>query len=328
MAFTVHFHISKKEEGKLDVSHFVYNCINALFGGGIVDSMSDWMTNLFSTLSSLMSGRVMNVSMSCFSAIACSFLIFYFLTDMMSQASRDMLTIERFIVSLIKLLVGFAVLLYLKDIISGLFDIGEAMYNLVKGDSFKRILTGSSSSSLELFKDIPASESGRSGYSVMPQWTAATEEAFQEEFGSVLKIVTKIPTLFICVVIFLISLVAKFAGYFICTYNAVMVVSKAVFSPIAVVQVFGEGMRSEGVRYLKSLAADCLTMAVIIIVLYAASGITTGMTANMLSISSVTVSTIDSLLEIKNLTVILVPEVVAVGAMAGGGKIAHEIVGS
>lgn len=69
-------------------------------------------------------------------------------------------------------------------------------------------------------------------------------------------------------------------------------------------------------------------MAVIIIILFAASAITNGMVANLSGITEITCSNLSDVISFKNLAIILVPELVAIGAMASGSKIAHDIMGA
>lgn len=82
-------------------------------------------------------------------------------------------------------------------------------------------------------------------------------------------------------------------------------------------------------RYLKGLIADCITMAVIIIILFAATAVTNGMINNLTSVGSeISFDNLTEVVSFSNLAIILVPELAAVGAMASGSKIAHDIMGA
>ena len=81
-------------------------------------------------------------------------------------------------------------------------------------------------------------------------------------------------------------------------------------------------------RYLKGLAADCITMAAIIIILYAASALTSGMLTSIAEIEEITVKNLYKVITFKNLAVVLVPELAAVGGMASASRIAHDIMGA
>ena len=309
---------------------FVYDTLVILLGGGLTDEMADWMAGLFTTVLRLINGRLMSTAMNIFAAVACSMLILYFFMDLVDQAKRDMFSLEKLIVSFIKFLAAFVVLLCLKDLVTYVVQIGNYLYLTLSSEGSGTLhdaIVSSSSSRIRLFDDISLDSSDRSSYYVMPKWTTATEEAFGDEYN-VLSIIKNIQIYVICAIAGVIGFIAKIAGYFICTSNAVLVIARVVFSPIAVVQLFEDGSRSAGMRYLKGLAADCITMAVIIIILYAASAITSGLIVDLTSISEINFDNLTDVITFSNLAIILVPELVAIGAMASGGKIAHDIMGA
>lgn len=315
------------------MAQFVYNAVEILFGGGLADSMSDWMTSLFSVLSSIIGGTLITTAMNIFSAIACSMLILYFFADMLDQAKRDMFSFEKLIVSFIKFLAAFSVLLCLPDILSGLVDIGEALYNAMLqtgSGTISNSITSGSSSSISLFTDIPLSSSGRTAWTQMPDWSySAVQEAFDDAFGfGPIKLIKNIQLLIVCFIVWIIGMIAKIGGYFICTANALMIVTRIVFAPVAVVQLFEDGSRSAGMRYIKGLAADCITMAVIVVILLVSSALTNGLVSNFTSITKITCDNLTSVLTLSNIAIILVPELVAVGAMASGNKVAHDVLGA
>lgn len=313
------------------MAKFVYDTLVILFGGGITEEMADWMEGLFSTIMSLISGDLVSTSMNIFSAVACSMLILYFFMDLVDQAKRDMFSLEKLIVSFIKFLAAFVILLCLKDIVTYVVQIGNYLYLTLSSDgsgTLHNAIISGSSTQVKLFTDIPVASSGRTSFYEMPDWTSATQEAFEDNFKGVLALIKNIQIYVICAIAGVIGFIAKIAGYFICTSNAVLVIARVVFCPIAVVQLFEDGTRSAGMRYLKSLAADCITMAVIIIILFAASAITSGMVVNLSSITEITFDNLTDVITFGNLAIILVPELVAIGAMASGGKIAHDIMGA
>lgn len=312
------------------MAKFVYDTLVILLGGGLTEEMADWMAGLFATVLRLINGRLMSTAMNIFAAIACSMLILYFFMDLVDQAKRDMFSLEKLIVSFIKFLAAFVVLLCLKDLVTYVVQIGNFLYLTLSSEGSGTLhdaIVSGSSARIRLFDEIPLGDSGRTSFYEMPDWTTATEEAFGDEYN-VLSIIKNIQIYVICAIAGVIGFIAKIAGYFICTSNAVLVIARVVFSPIAVVQLFEDGSRSAGMRYLKGLAADCITMAVIIIILYAASAITSGLVVDLTSISEINFSNLNNVITFGNLAIILVPELVAIGAMASGGKIAHDIMGA
>ena len=313
------------------MAKFVYDTLVILLGGGLTEEMADWMAGLFATVLRLINGRLMSTAMNIFAAIACSMLILYFFMDLVDQAKRDMFSLEKLIVSFIKFLAAFVVLLCLKDLVTYVVQIGNFLYLTLSSEGSGTLhdaIVSGSSARIRLFDEIPLGDSGRTSFYEMPDWTTATQDEFEDNFKGILALVKNIQMYVICAIAGVIGFIAKIAGYFICTSNAVLVIARVVFSPIAVVQLFEDGSRSAGMRYLKGLAADCITMAVIIIILYAASAITSGLVVDLTSISEINFSNLNNVITFGNLAIILVPELVAIGAMASGGKIAQDIMGA
>ena len=95
-------------------------------------------------------------------------------------------------------------------------------------------------------------------------------------------------------------------------------IARTAFSPLGVVQLFDESQRSAGIRYLKKLAVEALTFAVIVGILYAASL----MQVNMMEYAMgdvidgvVSVAAIPDIFKIENLAAILIIQLAAVGGM-------------
>ena len=300
------------------MGQFVYDSCEILFGGGLVEDMSSWMSSLYASLLTIIDGDngVMQVALTIFSAIACSLLIIYFFWDLANQAGKDMFSFEKLIVSFIKLFVAFTVLLCLKDLVVGALKLGETLYNGLSTDSQLLAAISGDSTDIKYF-----------GYDSMPEWSVVKRD-FENEFKGITAFIKNFQVVLVCTLVFLIGFVAKIAGYFICTSNAVMIIARVVFCPVAVVQMFEDGTRSSGMKYLKGLIADCITMAVIIIVLFAASALTNGMLSNLAGITEITVSNLRHILTIENVAIVVIPELAAVGAMASGSKIAHDILGA
>lgn len=304
----------------------IYKALSLLFDGGLADKMSEWMTTLFTAIINLLdsSGGLFSAAMTVFSAIACSLLVLYFFMDLVNQANRDMFSFEKLIVSFVKLLTGFVILLVLQDIVVGLAKIGYSLYNEMLSGSLKDSFTSGSSAGITFtFGDYSDS--------VFPDW-ATVETAFTDNYKGFTKLISNIGLFIECSLLNIIGFIAKFAGYFICTSNAILILGRAVFAPIAVVQCFEDGTRSAGIRYLKSFAAECITMACILILIYAATSLTNGLLANSLTESGIgTTITFDNLgkvVSLSNAAQLLVPQLAAIGGMAGAGKLAHDILGA
>lgn len=312
---------------------WIFDAADILFGGGLADDMAEWMRGLLDTILDLMeSGGLIDAALNIFVAISCSLLILYYFMDLVDQAKRDMFSFEKLIVGFIKFLAAFVVLLCLPDILHSIIRIGRYMYLAMEDDgsgTLRSAIMNAPNNTLELFTDLPTGSSGRSSLSEMPTWTEAVQQAFTDKYGfGIGKILDNFGILICSILVNLIGIIARIAGYFICASNAVMVIVRVAFSPIAVVQLFEDGTKSSGMRYLKGLVADCITMAVIIVILFAATAVTNGMVVNYADVSEITVDNLSTVMNFKNIAIMLVPELVAVGAMASGSKVAHDIMGA
>ena len=85
-----------------------------------------------------------------------------------------------------------------------------------------KTLTNSASSGVTLF-----------GYNTMPEWDTV-ESSFEKEFSGLIKIIKNFQVMSISLVAGVIGFIGKLAGYFICTSNAVMIIARVVFCPIAI----------------------------------------------------------------------------------------------
>lgn len=304
------------------MSHAIYSGLEMIFGGGLANELMAWMTTLFETLKQIFMGEdnLMGMALTLFAGIACSLLLIYFTMDIINQASRDMLSFEKLIMAMIKLFVAFMVLLFLKEIINGILSIGHSLYLFVSSDSFRGTIFNEEEKDWRfIFGDYEGDS--------FPKWSEV-KKAFEDHyefFNAVgLYMTLAIPQI--------LGFVAKLAGYFITTSNAVMVIARAIFAPIAVVQLFEEGSRSAGIKYIKKFAAECITFAVIIVILYASTKVTNVLLENSEAVKNVgttiTFGTVDEVVTFGNLAIILLPELVAIGAMLGAAKITNDIIGT
>ena len=300
----------------------IYNALELIFGGGLAADLSDWMTTLFGTVLSLLDGgSLFTTAMTVFAALACTMLTLFFFMELVSQANRELFSLEKLIVMFVKFLTGFVVLLVLPDIVVGLARIGNYLYLSMKDGPIADALLTTSDAGLSF-------TFGGTEYASFPDW-ASVSTAFEDQYSSIFK---AFGTYIECLILNFLGWIVKFAGYFVCTQNAVMILARAIFMPVAVVQCFEDGSRSSGIRYIKAFAAECITMAIIIVLIYAASTVSGGLMSNQLSTmglgTTVTFDNMDSVIQLKNTAVLLIPQFVAVGGMAGGGKLTREILGA
>lgn len=304
------------------MDEFIYNALASVFGGGLTGAVSKWMTELFTALQNIMKNGMMDTAMNLFAVIACSLLILYFYQDLAAQASRDMITLEKLVSAFVKMILAFALLICLKDIIIMLVDMGEALFIWMKDDSVKNVFSATATGELKFkFGSGAATD-------YFPAYDDVKSE-FEDQYGGITKTAKNIGLALNLLIPSILTWIIKLVGYFVCTSNAVMLLIKSVFSPVAVVQCFEDGTKSAGIRYLKSLAADAITMGVMIVILYLCSALTSSLLANVYTkIGTLTFDNVKEVVNWENMLYLIVPNLAAIGAMIGAGKVAKEIVGA
>lgn len=306
----------------MGMAETIYNALDLFFGEGIAGRMSEWMTLLYSTILTYLEGNLMTTVMTVFSALACTMLTLFFFAEIVNQASRDMFSFEKLIVMFIKFLVGFVLLLTLQDLVVNLAKIGNYLYQTMEGGSIAAEITSGSSVGITFTFDGTSYDN----------LSEVDISVFQSEYTGLLKNIPAIPLYIWCLFLNILGMIGKFAGYFICTSNGLIIIVRAVFMPIAIVQCFEDGTKSAGIKYVKAFAAECITMAVIIIILYAANAVTSGLVANSFAESGlgnvITFDNIGNALAPTRAAYLLIPLFAAIGGMAGGSKIAHDVLGA
>ncbi len=310
------------------MAKIIYNCLKMIFGGSFATDLSKWMESLFGTLATLMSGEssIMVVAMNAFSGVACAMMVMYFYMDLTAQASRDQITFEKLIQAFIKLLVAFAILAVLPDLLKYIVDFGKAFFQLVSKGEFKTNLKEGKVTKLEYkFGSAPVT-------SKFPDYKGAVKDAFENKYSGVRNQIASLGILATCIVCWLIMLIATVVGFFLATSNAIMFLVRAVFSPIAVVQCFEDGTRSSGIRYIKTLLADAITMGVMIGIIYVSNYFTAGMVADEIkgdgTKALIELNNIEYYLSGMILVKIIVARLATVGAMAGASRLAKEVMGA
>lgn len=288
---------------------FVTDNVNMLFGPGLKDDVVTQMGELWIALLKIFneSGFVSSV-LTIFVGIACSLLVLYFGMDIYNQVSRDMFSFEKLIVMLLKLVMAFAILLCLQDIITTIINIGYNMYKLCGDSSFSSTIFGSVNDAATVKVDL------------------SDTAALKKEFSG-LNFVFHIGIVGVLFLASLIFAAIKLLSMFVCISNAVMIVARAVFAPIAVVQVFDEGTRSAGIRYIKKFVAECCTMAGICVILTVVPLITNSLTAVNLPVETITAANLDQVITFGTFGTILIPQLVLAGGLATGSKLIHDVVG-
>ena len=138
----------------------------------------------------------------------------------------------------------------------------------------------------------------------------------------------------ICVIGWIAGFVAELVTMFMVVSNALQLLVRTLFAPIAVVQCFDEGQRSTGIRFLKKFFATGLTFAIILGVLYMAQYFTASLMTSALDVKEGTKEVSIGITEFRNFMetpskqiLILLSRFAVVGMIMGASRLADEVFG-
>jgi hypothetical protein len=300
---------------------FVYNALTAIFGSSLTEDIVSFMSLVISGMSSFFKdGGQATTVLAIFTGVAGSLMTIYLFMDIMDKASKDMVTLERLILIFVKYLFGMVILIYLPEIVNYLFKLAKGIYDVVGN---KNVLNLSvSGAKIKYF-----------GSDKWPDYSMVSD-IFEKKsvFGKGVKSITNnLGLLFTLMLTYLLSFGARFAAFFIAISNAVTLITRTIFAPLGVVQCFDEGQRSAGIRYLKKFAAEALTFAVIVGILFAAGQLQNAVLAGILKPYGGELTT-DNVQEIlgsfKMMGSIIVIQLASLGGMMKAGQLANDIVGT
>lgn len=309
-----------------------FNTLSAIFGGTFIKEVTDFLSKLLNSLKSIFSASSVETMLNIFIAISATLLILYLFIEIASKATTEMLTFERLMIILLKMFAAMIILMNLKELIVLLFDLAMAVYDTVQAGVADN-LKDSNFGGLQFFPDISGHDPSK-----FPESFKTVEKAFEDigyssSIGSFLK---HIPEFLFCTIFNLFSFVVKCASYLIVIGNAVLLITRALFAPLGVVQLFDDGAKSAGVRYFKKFLAEGLTLAAILGVLYATSIIQGNIMASFIPSAwnnqiVANADVLDALLTVSLTNgpsiPILAIQLAAVGAMFKAQQVANDIVG-
>lgn len=300
---------------------FVYNALTAIFGSSLTEDIVSFMSLVISGMSSFFKdgGQAATV-LAIFTGVAGSLMTIYLFMDIMDKASKDMVTLERLILIFVKYLFGMIILVYLPEIINYLFKLAKGIYDVVGNENVLNLSV--SGAKIKYF-----------GSDKWPDYSTVSD-IFEKKsvFGKGVKSITNnLGLLFTLMLTYLLSFGARFAAFFVAVSNAVTLITRTIFAPLGVVQCFDEGQRSAGIRYLKKFAAEALTFAVIVGILFAAGQLQNAVLAGILKPYGGELTT-DNVQEIlgsfKMMGSIIVIQLASLGGMMKAGQLANDIVGT
>ena len=285
----------------------VFDFVYLLLGGGLADKLSDWMDSIMNAISVIVSA--MSTPITVMSGIGCSLMIIYFFMDLTNQASRDMFSFDKLVVAFIRLLVAFAILLYAKELIDIVVDVMKAFKDWMQTS---KTWFGDGSGSLML-----------------------TEEArsdFQSHYSGIFGAIDAVFDLVKFIIPGLVAWICELVGRFLSASTMVQLMARLILAPLAIVQVFEEGTRSAGIRYIKGLFAEAITFGVMLLILNTAAVFGNTLIAEKLAetlpgTAFNSVAVVDAV-GWAEFGYIIISQLICVGGMAGASKIAHDVLGA
>lgn len=310
----------------------LYDTLESLFAGSLITDIAGFIQDTLDATESFFDSSQITVMLNLLIVIGGTLVTLFFFMDLMDKSTKEMLTAERFLLSLIRYVLVMLVLIYLQDIIVGMFRVTSALYDLL-ADSVS-LGDGSGRSPfagvLEFFPD--------DGNPNPDTWPAYSDvEAAFEAAGYKSKITSYISNLglwVLCIAINLIMWLAKVVAFLIALTTAISLIARAIGSPLGVVQMFEDGTRSAGFAYFKKFLADGLTFFAIMALLYASSLIQSNLiaiqAADVLN-GALSVEAIDELFSFSNggmIVSIFAVQLSTIGAMFKANGLAKDIVGT
>ena len=305
---------------------WLYNLLDMLFGQN--DMMKSTILKGLAVLKAqFATGGIVTKSMNIFAAIACSLLIMYFFINLVDQASRDMYSIEKLVIAFIKMITAFIILLYLSTIMGSLVNMGSAFYDVLN-EKAPELMTATASDvgvQYQVGSDTPVEIADAEKF-------AGIKDAFIDEYSGWKGFKEHLGLGAISLIPMLIMWLASLATLFLVMSNMIQILIRGVCAPLAVVQLFDEGMRSSGIKYLKKFGALCFTFAVFALINQATVLVGTQlaslMTGTIVNGQIITKDNIDNVLTLKSMGLFALVKVTGIGAMIGAGRISDEIWGS
>ena len=86
----------------------IYKIIELIYGGGLTESVTKWMDALWNVLIIIFQNNdLIGSAYIVFAGISASLLVFFFYMEIASQASKDLLSLEKLVLFFIKYIIAF-----------------------------------------------------------------------------------------------------------------------------------------------------------------------------------------------------------------------------
>jgi len=297
----------------------IYNLLAAIYANGS-GNIKTYIAQVLSKLSPMITNDLRGWY-SVFVGLAIGLMLIHFLIETLNQVTSELFTLEKLIKSFMQLLVGAVVCLAIPDILSAVVNFSMTFSNaVVDGEIGVRMSASTSGGIVWKF--------GNYSGSAFPEWSQVGD-AFQDHYTFLKGIITYLALFFSAALPSLGMLIATIVTDFLVVSTALTFIIKCFIAPIAVVQIFDGGSRSTGVRYLKSIAATGMTFGAIILVVNAASYLSSSGALGFTS-STVTIgfSNIGDSLKLEYYGPLLILRFATIGAISGVQNIIREALGA
>lgn len=308
-----------------------FETLGFIFGGTFIERSTSLMKTLINALKEVFQTQTVNNMLAIFISVSITLLTLYLFIEVANRATTEQLTLERLILILVKFFASFVILANIQQIITVSFDISMAVYDTVETSVSKKLGEENSYGGLQFFPEVNSNPD-----EYPSKYTDEIKDKFKEagyKDGNT-SYIKNMSSFFTCLLFKMIMMVVNVASYLIVVGNAISLIARTVFAPIGMIQLMEDGSKSAGVRYLKKFLADGITLAVILVVLYAVSLLQGNIVVASIPKSwhnelKITTTVLDSILNIKSGLglMLLSVQLAAVGAMFKASQIANDVVG-
>lgn len=307
---------------------FVHSLLKYVFGDALTDTFDETMQTIFQMLEKNFSdGGIVTQSLTLFAAISASLLILFFFMSLVDMASRDMFSLEKLIVAFVKFIAGFAIIICIAPIMNGIVQGGHGLYQMVDGNTFT--VQGNDGEQGEV---TYYSDKGSTEYVIANDHSFDSEEALENikaDFKGWGKVKDHLGLIVFGFLPMAIGWLASGVAIFLVISNALQVIVRGMVAPLAIVQLFDEGMRSSGIRFIKKFAGSCFMFSVILLINKAGTVFTQAiLAASYDGATQITESNIDYKCRLSVLLIALVVKLAVVGSMVGAGRLSDEVWGA
>lgn len=308
------------------MDEFIYNALNDLFMSDIVNVVKTFMDSMMTTIKDAVETRASVNGVAMFSACAASLMLIYYFIDIIDRSTKEMITFEYLISSFIKIIISFIILLYIKEIVIGLFDICHSIYKMIVEYETDKV------EGIKFF-----------GFEEFPEWEKKLPEtiklngekcetvgqcftALYDDFSNIGDAIGMVIMLLIPSAV---NKIVGIASFVLVLSQAGSLLLRAMFAPFGVVQCFEDGQRSSGIKYLKKFTAAALSFALIAAAAWVCSWLTQSILVDALADynGELTFDNMHDVICSFAILKVVAVQVATIGAMFKTSSIANDVLG-